>query len=350
MVVSLLRPLYAGTRQLSYALLADSNNGTDALAVQRHVTVHATRPDGTPVSWAVPLARSPFRGTIQPMAAHSVLQELTDDEEDEAVGNQTRAKLREEAIALSLVTGVPCKWTSFVAVDQASDPLVPLEAGRPLPVRIPLGVLQAPQFGGMHAPPMAFSTMASATMAAAGGAMPRMAFARAAPGGGGAMDKAAAFNAGPGLAYFSASESAQGLAAVADVGFQAEAASDTSLRPAVEDDHVSILAWQLASGAWVLDDALIKAAGGAKEADAVRAEGAGAADPKVWATSLALAVLEVRWQGFEEEWGAGAEKGRRWLDRQVGGSEEAGRWVDRARSLVHRLLLSSTPAETAAAA
>ena len=165
------------------------------------------------------------------------------------------------------------------------------------------------------------------------------------------MDKAAAFNAGPGLAYFSAPQSAQGLAAVADVGFEAEAMSDTAAPPAVEDGHVSILAWQLASGAWVLDDALIKAAGGAKEADAVRAEGADAADPKVWATSLALAVLEVRWQGFKEEWGAGAEKGRRWLDRQVGGSEEAGRWVDRARRLVQRLLVSgSTPAETAAAA
>jgi hypothetical protein len=99
-------------------------------------------------------------------------------------------------------------------------------------------------------------------------------------------------------------------------------------------DHVDILAWQMAGGAWKLDARLLAALteNGGVERERVEGEGKGA-EGEVWATALALALLEQHYGGFIAEWQAAAEKGERWMRRTVG-EEEARRWRERAVRVV----------------
>lgn len=99
-------------------------------------------------------------------------------------------------------------------------------------------------------------------------------------------------------------------------------------------DHVDILAWQTAGGAWRLDARLLAALteNGGVDRERVEGEGKGA-EGEVWATALALALLEQRWGGFLAEWQAGAEKGERWMRRAIGG-EETKRWREKAIRVV----------------
>lgn len=119
-------PIFDGTRQLLFSEVVMPEGG----AVPETVMVSMEGPDGEFIT-AVPVleANAQEAELLRAAAAQCMLRDIEDEVDNNKVANNQNARSEEDckkdAVALSISTGVKCRWTSYVAVelrDRGSDP------------------------------------------------------------------------------------------------------------------------------------------------------------------------------------------------------------------------------------
>jgi hypothetical protein len=403
------RPLFTGARLLFYALL-DPNSLVAKKSSKKEegkkeeeegwvdvgdekeggreegltVRVRGTGPGGEEVVIPVPVQIVPrgfsSSGMLRALAVKSVLTDLEEEVEGEEGGEGGKEKAKKEAIALSVGSGVLCKYTSYVAVEEKREGG---KEGGPKQVFLPLAFVNRTNMGhgpwgrrgggGMRgmgrmtnfaaAAPSPMMAMASCSSMLKRGGRDVVGVMNCSPAAKGEMMRAPmdadsmASMQSMGQPVMDASCELSGVVPPSSVfphrvprgGSSSGSSSKSSSGGKL--DHVTLVARQKASGAWEWDEFLLSsilfAEGreGGKEGEDGKKKGLAELEAwmrammvgegglegreekdeqekDVWATALVLFYLEKEWGEYEEEWEAAAKKAKRWLLRSLSGSEE----------------------------
>lgn len=317
-----LPPVFDGERLLVHGLVRELRPAT--------VTLTGRAPSG-PVRVELPLDPSGAVEvtTLATLAARELVRDLEEGrsplhdrkgsrQEDRRA--RTEGRVRERLVELGKRYGLVTSATSFVAVEERETPVTGDAVLRKVPVAL------THDWGGLAAeagalPPGVVSSFGVPAPAAARAPF----FGLRDSGGTAARDMYEI----PLASLPGGGRRKSGMAAVSEC---AGAPAPDSTRPL--DRLVSL---QRHDGSWELDDRLADLSGlgydelekgwrslGPVKGDALR----------VFATALALALLELRAPGERDEWELLARKAFRFLESVASGREEAERWVKAARALL----------------
>ena len=327
--------LFSGDRLLVYGVLKHSESGK---AGQDEMSVNKARLRGSvdhdrekldhTITFTVSGAKTADRPTdtrfcLHRLAAKSSIQEQQDEYNDcnEPLNEDKRNKTRDSIIDISKAANVVSKFTSFVAVDRDNHE----------PVSGPLRKRVVPQFGCMNLLLGSPSFRVSAGMASVDHYLIPMEKlkkkSRA-----GIFSKVKRSSAGtpqsmPKTISSMICRSGRNDFAGADGTMPpppppaAASYSSASHCAGASQPILELISLQKASGAWDLTDHLISLCG-VKKAAAIRAcpgkiPTGTSKGKQLWATALALALLMGSFASQKDEWEMIAEKGKKWMEKNL---------------------------------
>ena len=357
-IPSSLPPLFSGDRLVVYGVLKASGNKKNGSRVNEvRLTGNAQNDDevdhiiqfaspATEDSWDTE-ARTEEGILLHQLAAKNSIQEKQDDVSESGDSGPRSEKAKSYVISISKSANVVSKLTSFVAVDKDSREPVsgPLRKqvvnlASMLDVDGMKFALNGPQnfclaanvtgdgkaFGRPPPPPSGavsaqskgfFSSLFGGSLKKGKGEKAAHSHAALKSVGVAAPEAKVEGESGSYKAFYPPTDMQIG-------SYSAPPVSAHSQKKKGSQSALSVISLQKASGSWDLTDQLVSLCdasrsdlikGCLKEIAADTAEGA-----RLWATALALVLLMGKYSGQKDEWEMIAEKGRKWLKKNLPGS------------------------------
>jgi hypothetical protein len=309
-----LPPVFAGGRVLAYGAVKDARPTSARLS--------ASGPSG-PLSFEIPFdaIRVMSGRIIAPLAARARIRELEESGDwlaargSRQVGRRNN-RVAQEIIDLSVRHGLMSRETSFVAVERRETPVVGDIQLRRVPIALTTG------WGALdhRRQPAAGATRMLASIAYA--SSPR------------SLEDATTGLSAPlrALGVDRWTDAVRDTAASIRGQFKGRA-EPARTPPGLQ----SLVALQGADGAWDLTVELAAALGRTlRELEAAIAGVSGSPSEvrRAWATALALAWVELRAMGVEEQWRLLARKAQKWLDQRSAAPPGGGTWNAMARDFL----------------